>query len=410
MNELEILPDPDMNNVSAVWDPKKNAFVAPDQRGQQTKKHLGYMSASELEHTEIEPTKWIVHDMIPENQIGILGAKKKCGKSWFCIQLATAVCCGGNFFKEKCEKSGVLYIDTEGGKGRIKERLRKQLGESVPYPDNLIIVDRDDLKTFRKDNNKMLRIGEGFESEITSIVQSESGKGLAIKLIIIDIREHILPVKNKFEDDYSYAYRAIIALQDLADNLGVSFLLVTHTRKAILGTDDGDPFDEIMGSTGWSGAAEFIFTFRYHKKTGEQRFYTTGRDIVEEKNLVVELKRKDNCTWQVVGGTAEIEEKRKHEKFENSKITKTIKRLVNQGGGKWGGTATDIIECSSYFKDVGQIQDDTRAIGKFINSNLEYFEMSAMSVSIRNTNKGSRYEFTDELSSWGNKEVSEGQI
>ena len=44
-------------------------------------------------------------------------------------------------------------------------------------------------------------------------------------------------------------------------------------------------------------------------------------------------------------------------------IVQTIKKLVDQFGGRWEGTASELVEASKYFKGL-QIYDDSRLVGK----------------------------------------------
>ena len=57
--------------------------------------------------------------------------------------------------------------------------------------------------------------------------------------------------------------------------------------------------------------------------------------------------------------------------YRNSPVIGTIKKLVEQNGGKWEGTASDIIKASKYFKGC-QIYDDDKRVGKEVVKFAQY--------------------------------------
>ena len=59
----------------------------------------------------------------------------------------------------------------------------------------------------------------------------------------------------------------------------------------------------------------------------------------------------------------EVEAQRLREEYENNHTIKTIRKLVQQGGGHWEGTASDIIDASRYFAGC-QIHEDAAKVGK----------------------------------------------
>lgn len=383
-------------NCDPSQEERKTARYNPDSQSFQIQgtpaKRIHYTTATDLKTEKITPVEWLVPNMIAEKQITLLGAKRKSGKSFFDLQASISICKGEKFLGIQCKKAGVIFIDTEGSKARIKARMNMLLSGNA-FPENMIIIDKADLKTYFKETKKVLRIGNDLKTELKEIIETNPDKN--IRFVVIDMLKFLLPIQGKNEDDYSFAYRSISELQDIASELGLAFLVLIHTRKDILGTEDGDPFDELYGSTGWGGAVETMITWRRNRKTGEWHLYTTGRDVFEELDLIVELDKKNGCTWKRIGTSEEVERKRSEDEFNNSTIKKTILKLLEQSNGEWQGTPGQIKEASVYFHDLPSIAEDVRKIGAFIQEHKNEFFYIQISVEYKVTNKGTLYKFKD---------------
>lgn len=87
-------------------------------------------------------------------------------------------------------------------------------------------------------------------------------------------------VRNETESSYGSDYAEIVPLKSLAEQLGISIVLVHHLRK----TADSDPFNMISGSTGLSGATDGQLVLKKDKRCGGQAvLYVTGRDVEDQE-------------------------------------------------------------------------------------------------------------------------------
>jgi hypothetical protein len=100
-----------------------------------------------------------------------------------------------------------------------------------------------------------------------------------------------LKVRDGSESTYAADYKEMSALKSLADKLGITIIVIHHTRKM----PDSDPFNQIAGSIGLSGCSDGSFviseTFR-GSRIGT--LCCVGRDI-ENAELSVKFDEAHNA-------------------------------------------------------------------------------------------------------------------
>jgi putative DNA primase/helicase len=68
------------------------------------------VNAADLLQQEIEPTRWVVPDLLPEG-LAVLAGRPKKGKSWLAMDLALCVATGARFLgRFDCPETNVLYL------------------------------------------------------------------------------------------------------------------------------------------------------------------------------------------------------------------------------------------------------------------------------------------------------------
>ena len=75
---------------------------------------------------------------------------------------------------------------------------------------------------------------------------------------------------------YAGDYDDITALKTISDKFGIAVVVVHHVRKM---KDANDPFNEVTGSTGITGAADTSFILRRSRSSEMGTLLATGRDI-----------------------------------------------------------------------------------------------------------------------------------
>ena len=142
------------------------------------------------------------------------------------------------------------------------------------------------------------RLDSGLCDQIRDFVEDHPD----IVLVAVDIFQQI----RTSREDSSYAndYEDIGQLKALADELGITVLLVHHNRKM----RDSDPLNNPSGTTGISGALDTILVLDRSKREEDcATLYCTGRDV-PTRQLDLRMKS-DTCAWELVSDSLEQPEK-----------------------------------------------------------------------------------------------------
>ena len=161
------------------------------------------------------------------------------------------------------------------------------------------------------------------------------------KLIIIDTFQKIRAPIQRGERWYDHDYREAGAVKEFMDKKSLSVLFVHHTAKT---KDKEDPFNEIGGTNGISGAVDTMFVMK--KKPSQPKLatlYLTGRDVAQDE-LVIHMDE-NTCQWELVGDADELAEREKLLEYQSSPIVKTIRELVNTSPeNRWSGVAKKLLQ------------------------------------------------------------------
>lgn len=199
--------------------------------------------------------------------MGVLVAKPKLGKSWMVLDLCLAVAQGEPFLGFPTRQHGTLYLALEDGKSRMQTRLRRLL-EGRPAPANMHVM------------FQAQRLGEGLLETLGEYLDANPD----IHLVCIDTLSKIKPKAKPFENAYDADYDYMGRLKAFADSRGICVLLVHHTRKS---KNSEDSFDNINGSTGILGAADFTIVLdKQSRMDDEAGFLLTGRDIEQCERVI----------------------------------------------------------------------------------------------------------------------------
>jgi hypothetical protein len=241
------------------------------------------VSALALMAKDFPPIRYVVSGLIAEG-LTVLAGAPKARKSWMMLDVANAVPTGGYALgTASCEAGDVLFLALEDNQRRLQDRLRK-MGVDKP-PERL---------TFCTE----WPTGDDAVAEIESWAHSVEKPTLVVVDVLARVREF-----TGREASYEADYRALVALQDLATGLGIAIVVVHHTRKA--GADD--PFDEVSGTRGLTGAADTTLVIR-RDVTGGPSFkatlYGRGRDIPEIETAI-EFSD-DDYRWKILGDAWQV--------------------------------------------------------------------------------------------------------
>lgn len=247
-----------------------------------TKKHLETVNAETLLDMRIEPIRFCVDTLIPQG-VSLFGGAPKVGKSWLMLDLCIHVAAGLPMWNLEIVPGTVLYLCLEDTLSRIQDRLNKITDASV---EKLYLAP------------SACNVADGLCQQIQDF-QSEHPD---LTLVVIDTFQLIRsPV---MDSTYGTDYAEIRCIKAMADSLGISVLLVHHLRKQ----KDGDPFNNLSGTTGLTGAVDASFVLEKGKRSNDTAtLFCTGRDILYRE---MELRFSEkNCVWELVSDSMEAPEK-----------------------------------------------------------------------------------------------------
>jgi len=292
--------------------------------------------AEELFHTEMQPTRWLVKDMLPQG-LTVIVAASKVGKSWMMMQLANAIIEGKEFLGKQTIFGEVVYVSLEDRQERLLRRMNWVWKKNEPTKGLYFKEECERLDT-------------GLIPQMERILKAHKN----IKLIIFDTFQKIRGSAMRNESAYAYDYREMTMLKNFADKYDISIVLIHHTRKQL---DENDVFNMTSGSTAIMGASDTSMVIYKKKRTDENATLSiTGRDV--EQNEWIISRDKDTGIWSLVGSPEEEEKKRKEKEFQNSPMTKVLAKLKEQYPTGWKGTMLQIAQAyHDYFHEPFPMSD-----------------------------------------------------
>jgi hypothetical protein len=219
--------------------------------------------------------------------LSILAGPPKAGKSWLALQAGLDISREEEFL-ERAVRPGteVLYLALEDGPRRLKSRISASMaGTGLGSLSGGGV--RDGLHLFTQ-------WPEGEKGIAT--LRAWLGAHPAVKFVVVDV---LAVLRGLARGGYSGDYRVMRGLKEIADHFAISILVVTHTRKSKGGDD---PFAQIMGSSGVTGAADTLMVMRPVSVDGKlAALHVRGRDV---EGQTLEMRLEDG-RWYTSGKAAE---------------------------------------------------------------------------------------------------------
>ena len=238
---------------------------------------------AELMAKTFPPLKWIVPDVLPEG-LSLLAGPSKIGKSWMALDLALAVSMGRCFLGYDLIQGDVLYWALEDGQRRIKSRIQTLFAGK----DEIWTESRLHIETAE---NLPPVLDQGGRDQIERWCLSVP----APRLVIIDVLEKVRPEKRGNESEYGATYRALQGIHSLANRLGISVLVIHHTRK---GDSGGDAFDKVNGTRALTSMPDATLVIdRDTSGYANAILYGRGRDL-QAFDLALDF---NECRWKTQG-------------------------------------------------------------------------------------------------------------
>lgn len=291
---------------------------------------LDTMDADTLMSTPLPKTLFVVDRLIPQG-VNLIGGASKIGKSWLMLWLCLQVSQGLPVWDCPTRRCDVLYLCLEDTFTRIQSRLF-ELTDAAP--ENLRFAVMCSL------------LGNGLEEQITEFLDRYQ----ETRLIVIDTLQKVRDSGSAARAGmYASDYDDISAIKRIADDYGIAIVLVHHLRKL---KDGEDPFNQLSGSTGITGAVDSSYVLRKDSRSSDTAtLLATGRDIeYQELTLCFEDKR-----WTLL-------ERKDAEEIRKSEIPPFLFQLVAfvRKRGSFKGTVTQLLA------EMGYTDIAPNAVTKFI--------------------------------------------
>lgn len=242
---------------------------------------LETFSALDLDGMTLPEPRFACAGLVVEG-LSFLAGKPKLGKFWLALQLAIAVCLGGPWLGEPCERGEVLYLALEDSKRRLQSRVRKVL-DRRRCPPTLHLA------------TECRRLDEGGLDRISSWLDAHP----EARLVIIDTLAKVKPRQKRNGDVYAEDSAAGSSLQALAFKHRVAVVVVTHTRKA--GAEDF--LEEVSGTLGLTGAGDSVLVLKRDRQATDGTLSITGRDI-DERELALSFTH--DALWTALGDAVDV--------------------------------------------------------------------------------------------------------
>lgn len=242
-------------------------------------------SAAELMGVDFPPVRWAVPGLLAEG-VNLLAGAPKLGKSWLALNVGIAIAAGGKALgRIEVDQGDVLYLALEDTGRRLQNRLRLILGDE-PAPGRLRLETACEAMHL------------GGEERLRAWLDKYPDTRLVAIDVLARIRGRVASSDNRYDSDYA----AVAAVKALADEYGVSVLLVHHVRKA----SAEDFLESVSGTNGIAGAADAVLVLTRSRNTAQAVLKITGRDV-EEAEHAMEFAP-DLGAWQLLDGPASFYE------------------------------------------------------------------------------------------------------
>ena len=304
-------------------------------------------TAEQLLNAKLEAPEFIVDGLLPCGFV-LLPAPPKSGKSWLSLSLADAVANGRKFWGRSTNQGSCLCLALEDNAYRLQSRLNT-LG--IRPSTGLQFVTRG-----------VMTLKTGLLDQIENWASSVSDP----RLLIVDTLARVRDPGNGKTDMYNGDTSLFSPLQQLAMKMKICILGVTHFSKQNK-YSGADAFERIQGSTGLFGVADAVWAISGKRTEKEKTLSVIGRDVIAD---TFRITFTDDCRWEMLGTSAELEEQRKLDNYLSSPLRKTILHLL-ETNGKWTGTASQIIAQIELFTQTSP--GSVNSLGRNITAARSFF-------------------------------------
>ena len=251
------------------------AAAGPEPEPSKNPLRLRLQAHDELMATAADYTDWLVEEILTANELFLLAASPRAGKSLMAMTLAHSVATGGKFLGRPCSQGPVLYVRCEDSPTKTKERAIAQgWGEGLP----IFWIDRFKL------------------SELPHLL--ELVEEISPRLVVLDTLSRIKD--SGISESSAEMSQLLEPLQNMSNDFNICTLLVHHTGKVNLeNASQIDVFETIRGSSAIRGVCRGVLILaasdRKYRLCVENGWGKHDLDILLDANTL---------TWKLLGNWA----------------------------------------------------------------------------------------------------------
>lgn len=213
-------------DVGDIIEAAKDAAEAPPAERPPNALRDRLVTFEELVDRTPDTQEWLVPGLLTSNELFIIAAGPRQGKSLIGLTLAHAIATGGSFLGRPVPQGKIIYANLEDSDLKVKERLQSQ-GWSREAMRN----------AYALDSFKLSEIGD------LEVLAEEINP----RLIVLDTLTRIRD--DRYSEDKSEMGKLLEPLQDLARRKDCCVIVVHHTTKVTVeNADSVDVFSLMRGS------------------------------------------------------------------------------------------------------------------------------------------------------------------
>ncbi len=252
-------------------------------------------SAEDLCNEEFSSVEWMIHRLIPENQITVVSGAPSSFKTMSAMEWAIQVASGGKAYGQfDTMRANVLLVNEDGDHRRVIKKRALFLTRTPPS--NLFIMAS---LGFKAEESRI--------RELATLVRKND-----IKFVILDSFRGIMPPEADEKDASSV--RKIIDDLRVLTSIGATVLILHHDRKkpvqvrGYTSTDPNDLGEMMSGSADIRGAVDCHLAMGSARDKRENRhFIIVTQTKCREDELLPAFKILVNVTRDDSGNTAKME-------------------------------------------------------------------------------------------------------
>jgi len=238
---------------------------------------------ADIPTVEVQPLSWVVEPLIPSNGIGFLAGAPKVSKSLLTLDLVVHIAQVKDWIgMYKTRPIRTLYISREDPLRRLQERL-VEINDGYGFGK----LPSDAIQFLVRERFSLLD-----QMHIDWVAEQVQTHGF--EFLILDVFNRMIPGLN--QNDAQDMAAMVNILEDLNRELGLTILILDHTRKPVglhsaKDKQTPNPFD-LLGSVLKYGCADYMLCLNRTNQQGRLQLLCENKDTDENPHFLIDVSPK----------------------------------------------------------------------------------------------------------------------